>query len=150
MNISDVPFTTVVAGQEVTATETLQNAFRIENIHGVNTVIINPNFEFAFPATAMGLLNSAFSEDASTSPEAIAGFAKGLRIALALSEFSPEELSSLNDQEFGPRTLLIRLCSLHMLKGLTERDNPMLSNEEFLELAKDRDLNNWVIKRFNL
>jgi hypothetical protein len=149
-NVGDVTFTTVVGGQEVTATETVQNAFRIENIHGVNTVIINPNFDFAFPALATSLLNSAFSKDASKSPEAITGFARGLRIALALAEFSPEELFSLNDQEFGQRTLLIRLCSLHMLKSLKERDNLNIAHQELLELAKDKDLNMWVKNKFNL
>jgi hypothetical protein len=151
-NVGDVTFTTVVGGQKVTATETVQNAFRIENIHGVNNIIINPNFDFAFPVVAASILNSAFSKDAITSPEAITGFARELRIALALSEFSPEELFSLNDQEFGQRTLLISLSSLHMLNSLKERGNLNLAHQELLdlELAKDKDLNMWVKNKFNL
>lgn len=145
-----VPFKTTVGGETVELRESRENAFRIENVHGQPTVIINPNFEFAFPdkfkqIAHISLVNDAVLDGPMVRRVVSRSFVNCLDLG---GRFSDAELKSLEGLEHGHKTLLYRLCSLHMLLGILDRDNINFDNDVLLELAKDKDLNVWVINHY--
>ncbi len=149
--IYGVPFETTVGGETVELREPREDAFRIENVHGQLTVIINPEFAFAFPKHFAQIGYLALSTDTVIDGPAVravvsSSFIKCLDLS---SRFTLKELELLQGLEHGDKTLLYRFCSLHMLMGLEERDNIKFSNQDLLELAKDQNLNKWVIRHFS-